>query len=218
MAKLPLSFDASQFPQEDPIAHTPEADANPFAGLFQQPETATDDPWNAPAPQSAPTRSRHVTCHLDTEGKLVIDDIPDGYTDEEREILAHWYPELYGKPSEHALNSHKVVLTGEDVLAHARIMFKEMEKAEATKRKARKDEDDEHQAEFASAHMSWIAECGQRKTAIVEAKKELRSRTAARKLALAQFNAQWEEYIANARNMVQAAEDVPVPQRPEKAR
>lgn len=217
MAKLPISFDASQFPQEDPIAHTPEADANPFAGLFQQPETLSDDPWNAPAPQSTPTRSRHVTCHLDAEGKLVIDDIPDGYTDEEREIIAHWYPELYGKPSEHALNSHKVVLTGEDVLAHTRVMFKEMEKAEAAKRKAEKEQTDAKQEEFASSHMDWIAACGHRKQAIESAKIELTRRKLQRKTALAQFNAQWEAYENEANLALQEANALPVPERPAKS-
>lgn len=219
MAQLPTSFDATQYPLDEPsTSHEPASpDAN--AGMLDWPsasEPESTDPWKNPAPQATPTRSRHVTCHLDENKRLIIDHIPDGYTEEERDIIQHWYPELYMQPSEHARNSHGVVLTGEDVLLHAKAMFKEQEKAEAAKRKATKEVNEERQAEFASAHMEWIAACGHRKTAIIEAKKELRSRQDARKLALAEFNMQWEQYIADARNVLQAAEDVPVPPRPEK--
>lgn len=219
MVQLPNSFDATQYPLDEPSSSPGPASPDSNAGMFEwlsPSEPKSEDPWKNPAPQATPTRSRHVTCHLDENKRLIIDHIPDGYTEEERDIIQHWYPELYMQPSEHALNSHGVVLTGEDVLLHAKALFKEHEKVEAAKRKAVKEVNTERQAEYANAHMEWIAACGHRKTAVIEAKKELRSRQDARKLALAEFNMQWEKYIAEARNVLQAAEDVPVPPRPEK--
>lgn len=219
MAQLPTSFDATQYPLDEPsTSHEPASpDAN--AGMLDWPSTSepeSTDPWKNPAPQATPTRSRHVTCHLDENKRLIIDHIPDGYTEEERDIIQHWYPELYMQPSEHARNSHGVVLTGEDVLLHARAMLKEQKKADTAKRKANKEVNDERQEVFASAHTQWIEACGQRKQMIAAAKAEVNKRKLERKTAQAQFNAQWEAYENEAILQYQEAESSPVPPRPEK--
>lgn len=224
MAKLPEPFDFGS--PEMNAALKADQEKLEALGAFD-----TDDA------QAAPVRDRFVRCHLDEEGKLVIDLIPDGYTDEEKELIAYWYPEHYMQTSPYVETSQKLVLTGEHALAHAYGVLKEQakskgkqeteearalrlkewklklqEKERRLKQQEERDANRSQQEAFAQQHMEWIDACGQRKAVIEAATAEWKKRVEERKKAIVG----WDNYVAEARSAVEQAKSVPVPPRPVK--
>lgn len=236
MSKLPFEFDASKYPVEAP-SPAPATPAQPdelpavppsVVALMEamgQPVTPADpanvDPsWAAAqqVPPAAPTKSRFVSCHFDRNtGNLVIDDIPDGYTEEEADIIREWYPQLINKPSPHIDNPHGVVINGEDVLKHVAALVKEQRKAQAAQNKleraGQREQRAEARARYTDAYSKWEEECRERKAIIEAASEAWRKAGEDRRAAIAQ----WDAYVAEFRRKAREAKDLPVPPRPNKA-
>lgn len=205
MAKLPVEFDFSADTESPSQFTAPEQDAQ----LNPEPEHGMFDPQPASA---APVRDRFVRCHLDEEGSLVIDHIPDGFTEEEKELISYWYPSHYMQPSEYVSTPKKMVITAEHALEHAYGSLRKQSKEQKEKRKVDKEEGKRTQSEYAEAYINWINACGQRKEVINAARVEWKKRVEERKKALQG----WDNYVAEARNAITVAESVPVPPRPVK--
>lgn len=243
MSKLPFEFDASKY-EPEPVredfdeAVTPVAPAAPSGSATPVLDWFADDGSRQQDNAGGRTRSRHVTCHIDDTGRLILDDIPDGYTEEEKELLEFWYPEMYGKPSEHTRSPSGVVITGEDALLHARAVLrgKAKEQSEQAKQEARelrleeqrlklekreleiaekrrREAQAEKQSQFVADHMEWVEQCAQRKRHIEEVSEEWRKRQQEKRQAMLQ----WDTYVAEARSALQNAKSIPVPPRPVKS-
>lgn len=204
MASLPQDFTPSNIPPTDD-----EISSEPF--------WLTADPGTPPAP----ARSRFVECRLE-DGQLVIDNIPDGYTEEEKELIAYWYPEHYNQPSPYVEAAHGKVLTGEQALEHARGVNKEQTKASRQTKKQQtveeqnvkqetKERNNEAHARFAEAHRAWIEQCGQRKQHIAAQNEEWKLRILKRKEAMVN----WDMYVQQAREELHKAKSTPIPRRPQ---
>lgn len=237
MADLPFAFDASKYPPEDtqspsPAPSSPQTEDNSL-GLFSatppegqsapQPDNSFDpsDPYNIPNAQpinpGAPRkRSRFVRCQW-IDGVLVIEDIPDGFTDEERDILLEWYPKLQGKPSPHVDNSHGIVINGDDCLKHVAAVVKQETKDAKKARREVRNQQSAGQTRFAAAHMEWIAECQVRKSAIQDLQMEVRELRLQRKDAIAQLTAHWDVIVREAEGRLLEAKSTPAPDRPDRS-
>lgn len=240
MAKLPNNFNATQYPLDTPSpvpvtpsdvqvtpanSSDPSTPADPWEGWgthsngkptgeVQSYTTASGQVITMPVNLDAngnPIRSRVMISHLEN-GVPVIDHIPDGFTEEEADILREWFPKLWNKPSPHVTNSHGVVINEEDTLKHVAAEARIAAKRQAEQRKAEKHLNKERDQQYASAYEIWMQDCIDRKDAIEAATAEWRKRVAERKSSLAQ----WDQYVSEARQAMDAAKRVPVPERPAK--
>lgn len=136
-----------------------------------------------------------------------------------QEIVRAWWPHCWFKNSPH-IQGHPVCDVRE-VLIHAKaegeLQQKEARRVErdaAPVRRKEREQRTEKDIEYKKVHVAWENDCIARQNWIAAKIAEWRRRVQAKKLATAEFNAQWEAYVGEANAEMQAAKASAAPLRP----
>jgi hypothetical protein len=128
-----------------------------------------------------------------------------GYPPDQQKLMLAWWPRAWNRPSPY-LPRNSPVLTLPGLLIH-------IEGASKDEARSQRGQKKEQRGAFASAYVAWQKQCVLR-LQWIEAKKQEWDRRV--KLAKA-AHAQWEAFVAEARDEFKAAKAVPPPTRPSEA-
>jgi hypothetical protein len=202
MAKIPPPTPPFNFPEPLQVVEG----LKPFdmgAPPAELPEGSSNLPWFNELPET-PTRSPAPAPSDETPSPEMLLQIQQ-HTPEQQALMLEWWPRAWNKPSKYLDNKYVWNLTA--LLMH-------IEEASKEERKSRKQTATKVMSEHGAAYVAWTQECSLRLQWIESKNSEWRRRVAEKEKAMAQ----WDVYVAQARDEYRAARATATPPRPVRSR